>query len=50
MEQTSADMVGEWDTNKPIWGSAIDLGCSCKRDLGATLKQWAKTWYKIKDT
>ncbi|PQM32810.1 uncharacterized protein Pyn_35515 [Prunus yedoensis var. nudiflora] len=29
-------------------GIPIDLGCSCKGDLGAAHKQCAETWFKIK--
>ncbi|XP_009374323.2 E3 ubiquitin-protein ligase MARCHF2 [Pyrus x bretschneideri] len=29
-------------------GVPIDLGCSCKGDLGAAHKQCAETWFKIK--
>ncbi|PRQ34305.1 putative E3 ubiquitin-protein ligase MARCH [Rosa chinensis] len=29
-------------------GLPIDLGCSCKGDLGAAHKQCAETWFKIK--
>ncbi|XP_021647706.2 uncharacterized protein LOC110640641 [Hevea brasiliensis] len=29
-------------------GAAIDLGCSCKGDLGAAHKKCAETWFKIK--
>lgn len=29
-------------------GAAIELGCSCKGDLGAAHKKCAETWFKIK--
>lgn len=29
-------------------GLPIDLGCSCKGDLGAAHKHCAETWFKIK--
>ncbi|XP_012068519.2 uncharacterized protein LOC105631129, partial [Jatropha curcas] len=29
-------------------GVAIELGCSCKGDLGAAHKKCAETWFKIK--
>ncbi|XP_050110344.1 uncharacterized protein LOC126589163 [Malus sylvestris] len=31
----------------PASGVPIDLGCSCKGDLGAAYKQCAETWFKI---
>lgn len=29
-------------------GEGIELGCSCKGDLGAAHKQCAETWFKIR--
>ncbi|KAJ6315686.1 hypothetical protein OIU78_019038, partial [Salix suchowensis] len=29
-------------------GGAIELGCSCKGDLGAAHKKCAETWFKIR--
>ncbi|TQD95237.1 hypothetical protein C1H46_019159 [Malus baccata] len=33
----------------PASGVPIDLGCSCKGDLGAAHKQCAETWFKIEE-
>ncbi|CAN4098782.1 unnamed protein product [Withania somnifera] len=33
---------------EPSRGMTIELGCSCKGDLGAAHKQCAETWFKIK--
>ncbi|EXB91562.1 hypothetical protein L484_016182 [Morus notabilis] len=30
------------------YGVPIELGCSCKDDLGSALKNYAKVWFKIK--
>lgn len=36
------------ESNGPENGAAIDLGCSCKGDLGGAHKKCAETWFKIK--
>ncbi|XP_034893613.1 uncharacterized protein [Populus alba] len=36
------------ETSEQECGGAIELGCSCKGDLGAAHKKCAETWFKIK--
>ncbi|XP_021682456.2 uncharacterized protein LOC110666324 isoform X2 [Hevea brasiliensis] len=36
------------ESNELENGAAIELGCSCKGDLGAAHKKCAETWFKIK--
>jgi hypothetical protein len=36
------------ETREQECGVAIELGCSCKGDLGAAHKKCAETWFKIK--
>ncbi|KAL5580862.1 hypothetical protein UlMin_013304 [Ulmus minor] len=36
------------ESETPSSGAPIDLGCSCKGDLGSAHKQCADTWFKIK--
>nr|GMD64397.1 uncharacterized protein LOC109163760 [Ipomoea batatas] len=33
---------------EPSGGGAIELGCSCRGDLGTAHKHCAETWFKIK--
>ncbi|KAA8543801.1 hypothetical protein F0562_022022 [Nyssa sinensis] len=40
------NLVG--DAGNQEIGIAIELGCSCKGDLGAAHKQCAETWFRIK--
>ncbi|TMW89719.1 hypothetical protein EJD97_016754 [Solanum chilense] len=39
---------GEDQVQEASGGMAIELGCSCKGDLGAAHKQCAETWFKTK--
>ncbi|KAF9665569.1 hypothetical protein SADUNF_Sadunf16G0136700 [Salix dunnii] len=36
------------ETSEEECGGAIELGCSCKGDLGAAHKKCAETWFKIR--
>ncbi|KAJ8553078.1 hypothetical protein K7X08_020471 [Anisodus acutangulus] len=40
--------VGDQFVQEHSVGMAIELGCSCKGDLGAAHKQCAETWFKTK--
>lgn len=37
-----------FDGNSQEFRPPIELGCSCKGDLGSAHKQCAETWFKIK--